>query len=152
MSDYVDYVKKLYFRTILRDSEELLHFLLRLCAAWPTNVITFVGNSFIVASVSSLALKRKKFVGNSSAVCGSFMHVGLLETYRYKRTGQFFIWNYIGNWYVFSKYLDNYCRYQYCANDTLFRNISFILRSIFQDILPKKMSPFARQPTLTILI
>ena len=50
----------------------------------------------------------------------------------------FFIWNYIGNWYVFSKYLDNYCRYQYCANDTLFRNISSILRSIFQDILPKK--------------
>ena len=66
------------------------------------------------------------------------IHVGLLETYRYKRTGQFFIWNYIGNWYVFSKYLDNYCRYQYCANDTLFRNISSILRSIFQDILPKK--------------
>ena len=66
------------------------------------------------------------------------LHVGLLETYRYKRTGQFFIWNYIGNWYVFSKYLDNYCRYQYCANDTLFRNISSILRSIFQDILPKK--------------
>ena len=65
-------------------------------------------------------------------------HVGLLETYRYKRTGQFFIWNYIGNWYVFSKYLDNYCRYQYCANDTPFRNISSILRSIFQDILPKK--------------
>ena len=65
-------------------------------------------------------------------------HVGLLETYRYKRTGQFFIWNYIGNWYVFSKYLDNYCRYQYCANDTLFRNISSILRPIFQDILPKK--------------
>ena len=28
-------------------------------------------------------------------------HVGLFETYRYKRTGQFFIWNYIGNWYVF---------------------------------------------------
>ena len=66
-------------------------------------------------------------------------HVGLFETSRYKRTGQFFfIWNYIGNWYVFSKYLDNYCRYQYCANDTLFRNISSILRSIFQDILPKK--------------
>ena len=65
-------------------------------------------------------------------------HVGLFETYRYKRTGQFFIWNYIGNWYVFSKYLDNYCRYQYCANDTLFRNISSILRSVFQDILPKK--------------
>ena len=66
-------------------------------------------------------------------------HVGLFETYRYKRTGQIFIWNYIGNWYVyFSKYLDNYCRYQYCANDTLFRNISCILRSIFQDILPKK--------------
>ena len=64
-------------------------------------------------------------------------HVGLLETYRYKRTGQSFIWNYIGNWHVFSKYLDNYCRYQYCANDTLFRNISSILRSIFQDILPK---------------
>ena len=41
---------------------------------------------------------------------------------------------------VFSKYLDTcyYCRYQYCANDTLFRNISCILRSIFQDILPKK--------------
>ena len=38
----------------------------------------------------------------------------------------------------FSKYLDNYCRYQYCANDTLFRNISCILRSIFQDSLPKK--------------
>ena len=38
----------------------------------------------------------------------------------------------------FSKYLDNYCRYQYCANDTLFRNISSIFRSIFQDILPKK--------------
>ena len=35
-------------------------------------------------------------------------HVGLSETYRYKRTGQIFIWNYIGNWYVFSKYLDNY--------------------------------------------
>ena len=67
-----------------------------------------------------------------------FCHVGLSETYRYKRTGQFFIWNYIGNWYVFSKYLDNYWRYQYCANDTLFRNISSILRSIFQDILPKK--------------
>ena len=66
------------------------------------------------------------------------VHVGLLETYRYKRTGQFFIWNYIGNWYVFSKYLDNYCRYQYYANDTLFRNISSILRPIFQDILPKK--------------
>ena len=66
------------------------------------------------------------------------LHVGLLETYRYKRTGQFFIWNYIGNWYVFSKYLDNYCRYQYCANDTLFRNISSILRSIFQDILQNK--------------
>ena len=65
-------------------------------------------------------------------------HVGLFETYRYKRTGQFFIWNYIGNRYFFSKYLDNYCRYQYCANDTLFRNISSILRSIFQDILPKK--------------
>ena len=65
-------------------------------------------------------------------------HVGLFETYRYKRTGKFFIWNYIGNWYVFSKYLDNYCRYQYCANDILFRNISSILRSIFQDILPKK--------------
>ena len=64
-------------------------------------------------------------------------HVGLFETYRYKRTGQIFIWNYIGNWYVFSKYLDNYCRYQYCANDTLFRNISCILRSIFQHILPK---------------
>ena len=48
------------------------------------------------------------------------IHMGLFETYRYKRTGQFFIWNYIGNWYVFSKYLDNYCRYQYCANDTLF--------------------------------
>ena len=60
------------------------------------------------------------------------------ETYRYKRTGQIFKWNYIGNWYVFSKYLDNYCRYQYCANDTLFRNIPCILRSIFQDILPKK--------------
>ena len=65
-------------------------------------------------------------------------HVGLFETYRYKRTGKFFIWKYIGNWYVFSKYLDNYCRYQYCANDTLFRNISSILQSIFQDILPKK--------------
>ena len=65
-------------------------------------------------------------------------HVGLSGTYRYKRTGNFFIWKYIGNWYVFSKYLDNYCRYQYCANDTLFRNISSILRSIFQDILPKK--------------
>ena len=64
----------------------------------------------------------------------------------------FFIWNYIGNGYVFSKYLDNYCRYQYCANDTLFRNISSILQYIFQDILPKKMSPFARQPTLPILI
>ena len=38
----------------------------------------------------------------------------------------------------FSKYRDNYCRYQYCANDTLFRNISRILRSIFQDFLPKK--------------
>ena len=37
----------------------------------------------------------------------------------------------------FSKYLDNYCRYQYCANDTLFRNISSILQSIFQDILTK---------------
>ena len=66
------------------------------------------------------------------------IHLGLFETYRYKRTGQFFIWNYIGNWYVFSKYLDNYCRYQYCANDTLFRIISSILRSSFQDILPKK--------------
>ena len=65
-------------------------------------------------------------------------HVGLSVTYRYKRTGQFFIWNYIGNWYVFSNYLDNYCRYQYCANDTLFRNISSIFRSIFQDIFPKK--------------
>ena len=65
-------------------------------------------------------------------------HVGLFETYRYKRTGQFFIWNYIGNRYVFSKYLDNYCRYQYCANDTLFQNISSILWSIFQDILPKE--------------
>ena len=53
------------------------------------------------------------------------VHVGLLETYRYKWTGQFFIWNYIGNWYVFSKYLDNYCRYQYCANDTLFRNLLY---------------------------
>ena len=70
--------------------------------------------------------------------CAELQHVGLFETHRYKRTGQFFIWNYIGNWYVFSKYLDNYCRYQYCANDTLFRNISSILRSIFQDILPKK--------------
>ena len=50
----------------------------------------------------------------------------------------FFIWNYIGNWYVFSKYLDNYCRYQYCANDTLFRNISSIPQSIFRDILPNK--------------
>ena len=65
-------------------------------------------------------------------------HVGLFETYRYKRTGQIFIWNYIGNWFVFSKYLDNYCRCQYCANDTLFRNISCILPSIFQDTLPKK--------------
>ena len=27
--------------------------------------------------------------------------LGLFETYRYKRTGQIFIWNYIGNWYVF---------------------------------------------------
>ena len=27
--------------------------------------------------------------------------MGLFETYRYKRTGQIFIWNYIGNWYVF---------------------------------------------------
>ena len=40
--------------------------------------------------------------------------------------------------FFFYKYLDNYCRYQYCANDTLFRNISSIFRSIFQDILPKK--------------
>ena len=79
----------------------------------------------------------------SGAICpplhaANFLHVGLFETYRYKRTGHFFTWNNIGNWYVFSKYLDNYCRYQYCANDTLFRNISSILRSIFQDILPKK--------------
>ena len=29
------------------------------------------------------------------------IHVGLFETYRYKRTGQIFIWNYVGNWYVF---------------------------------------------------
>ena len=65
-------------------------------------------------------------------------HVGLFETYRYKRTGQIFIWNYMGNWYVFSKYLDNYCRYQYCANDTLFRNISCILRSIFSRYFAKK--------------
>ena len=74
----------------------------------------------------------------AATMVGSSCHVGLSETYRYKRTGQFFIWNYIGNWNVFSKYLDNYCRYQYCANDTLFRNISSILRSIFQNILPKK--------------
>ena len=82
----------------------------------------------------------REWAGNSGAnMRGSdLLHVGLSGTYRYKRTGQFFIWNYIGNWYVFSKYLDNYCRYQYCANDTLFRNISSILRSIFQDVLPKK--------------
>ena len=104
--------------------------------------------------------KEKYFNGHSDTrsvqenfdLLTSFIHVGLLETYRYKWTGQSFIWNYIGNWYVFSKYLDNYFRYQYCANDTLFRNISSILRSIFQDILPKKMLPFARQPTLPILI
>ena len=79
-------------------------------------------------------------VTRDSATCSLTLrhHVGLFETYRYKRTGQIFIWNYIGNWYVFSKYLDNYCRYQYCANDTLFWNIYTILRSIFQDILPKK--------------
>ena len=70
------------------------------------------------------------------------MHVGIFETYKYKRTGQIFVWNYIGNWYVFSKYLDNYCRYQYCANDTLFWSISCILRSIFQDFFAKKDDVF----------
>ena len=72
-----------------------------------------------------------------------YNHVGLFETYRYKRTGQIFKWNYIGNWYAFSKYLDDYCRYQYSANDTLFRNISCILRSIFQDILQQKKKDVA---------
>ena len=79
----------------------------------------------------------------------NLIHVGLFETYRYMRTGHFFIWNYIGNWYVFSKYLDNYCRYQYCAKDTLFRNISSILRSIFQDILPKKDVAFCETTDTT---
>ena len=27
--------------------------------------------------------------------------MGLFETYRYKQTGQIFVWNYKGNWYVF---------------------------------------------------
>ena len=40
--------------------------------------------------------------------------------------------------FLVSKYLDNYCRYQYCANDTLFWNIYCILRSIFQDFCQKK--------------
>ena len=55
----------------------------------------------------------------------------------------------------FSKYLDNYCRYQFCANDTLFWNISFILRSIVQDFLQKKKKKkwtLARKPTLPIFI
>ena len=45
--------KKLHFRTILCDSEELFHLWLRLCVASPTNKIITAGNS--------------------SAVCGSFM-------------------------------------------------------------------------------
>ena len=40
--------------------------------------------------------------------------------------------------FFFSKYLDNYCQYQYCANDILFGNISCIPWSIFQDFFPKQ--------------
>ena len=29
------------------------------------------------------------------------IHVGLIETYRNKQTDKMFVWNYIGNWYVF---------------------------------------------------
>ena len=87
--------------------------------------------------IVSWGLTRKIFLTQSDRMFEEG-HVGLFKAYRYKRTGQNFIWNYIGNWYVFSKYLDNCCRYQYCANDTLFRIISCTLRSIFQDILPKK--------------
>ena len=43
-----------------------------------------------------------------------------------------FVWNYVGNFFfffffvvvvffvLFFKYLDNYCQYQYCVNDTQF--------------------------------
>ena len=112
-SDYLDCLKKLLFRTIVCDSEELLHLWLRLCPASPTNVISFVGNSSAVcgsfmSTVGLFWLCRKKlhfrailrdsedlfhlwlrlcpasptneiiFVGNLSAVCGSFKSIIIL--------------------------------------------------------------------------
>ena len=37
----------------------------------------------------------------TNLILRNLIHVGLFETYRYKRTGQFFIWNYIGNCFFF---------------------------------------------------
>ena len=46
--------KKLRFRTVLRDLEELLHLWLRLCPALSTNEIIFVRNSSAVCLAMSL--------------------------------------------------------------------------------------------------
>ena len=80
------------------------------------------------------------------------MHVGLLETYRYKRTGHFFIWNYIGNWYVFLN-ISIIIADISTVQTTLCSEISPLYFDLFFKIFcQKKMLPFARQPTLPILI
>ena len=109
--------------------------------AWPTGVqlLVFFCSSVPLVLFDTPGISRCRSqhvpVESSSLL---HHHVGRFETYRYKRTGQFFYMELYRKLVNFFKYLDNYCRYQYCANDTLFRNISCILRSIFQDILPKK--------------
>ena len=52
----------------------------------------------------------------------------------YMQTCQMFVLNYIGNWNVFSEYLDKYCRHQFYSEiSPLYFDLFF-----FQDIFAKK--------------